>query len=172
MVRLPSSGRRLIRGSITDITERKRSELLAIGERRVFERMTSNADLAATLEAISETAERVTPDALCTVSTYGRGRLGHPASPSPVSGCRASSSRRSARFGIAARNRILRSAAIFLQRQVVVADDRARRSLGESAQARARAGLRACWSIARPRHRRPDGRPPWRSNFRQPAKPP
>ena len=79
MVRLPSSGRRLIRGSITDITERKRSELLAIGERRVFERMTSNADLAATLEAISETAERVTPDALCTVSTYDEsaGQLRH-----------------------------------------------------------------------------------------------
>ena len=29
LVRLPSSGRRLIRGSITDITERKRGELLA-----------------------------------------------------------------------------------------------------------------------------------------------
>jgi len=60
-VRLPSSGRRLIRGSITDITERKRSELLAIGERRVFERITGNVDLPATLEAIAETAERVTP---------------------------------------------------------------------------------------------------------------
>ena len=79
MVRLPSSGRRLIRGSITDITERKRSELLAIGERRVFERITGNADLAATLEAITETAERVTPDALCTVSTYDES-AGHPAS--------------------------------------------------------------------------------------------
>jgi PAS domain S-box-containing protein len=36
LVRLPSSGSRLIRGRITDITERKRSELLAAGERRVF----------------------------------------------------------------------------------------------------------------------------------------
>jgi len=70
LVRLPSSGRRLIRGSITDITERKRSEFLAIGERRVFERITGNVDLADTLEAIAETAERVTPDALCTVSVY------------------------------------------------------------------------------------------------------
>ena len=52
LVRLPSSGRRLIRGSITDITERKRSELLAAGERRVLERITGNADLPATLEAI------------------------------------------------------------------------------------------------------------------------
>ena len=70
LVRLPSSGRRLIRGSIIDITERKRSELLAAGDRRVFERITGNADLTATLEAITETAEKVTPDALCTVSVY------------------------------------------------------------------------------------------------------
>ena len=47
MVRLPSSGRRLIRGSIIDITERKRMELLATGERRVFERITGHADLTA-----------------------------------------------------------------------------------------------------------------------------
>jgi PAS domain S-box-containing protein len=70
LVRLPSSGRRLIRGSIIDITERKRSELLSAGDRRVFERITSNTDLTATLEAITETAEKVTPDALCTVSVY------------------------------------------------------------------------------------------------------
>ena len=70
LVRLPSSGRRLIRGSITDITERKRSEFLAAGERRVFERITGNVDLGVTLEAITETAEKVTPDAHCTVSTF------------------------------------------------------------------------------------------------------
>jgi PAS domain-containing protein len=62
--------RRLIRGSITDITERKRAEFLAVGERRVFERITGNVDLADTLEAIAETAERVTPDALCAVTLY------------------------------------------------------------------------------------------------------
>jgi PAS domain S-box-containing protein len=37
-VRLPSSNRRLIRASITDITERKRAEAIAAGERRVFEK--------------------------------------------------------------------------------------------------------------------------------------
>ena len=52
LVRLPSSGRRLIRGSITDITERKRNDLLAVGDRRVFERITSHADLVTTLERI------------------------------------------------------------------------------------------------------------------------
>jgi PAS domain-containing protein len=37
-VRLPSSNRRLIRASITDITERKRADAIAAGERRVFEK--------------------------------------------------------------------------------------------------------------------------------------
>ncbi len=44
-VRLPSSNRRLIRASITDITERKRSEAIAAGERRVLEKIAANAPL-------------------------------------------------------------------------------------------------------------------------------
>jgi PAS domain S-box-containing protein len=70
LVRRPSSSRRLIRGSITDITERKRAELLAAGERRVFERITGHVKLAETLEAITETAELVTPEAFCTVCIF------------------------------------------------------------------------------------------------------
>ena len=70
-VRLQSGEHRLIRGSITDITERKRSELLAAGERRVFERLAANVDLRITLEAITEVTERVAPDtsARCVCST-------------------------------------------------------------------------------------------------------
>ena len=143
MVRLPSSGRRLIRGSITDITERKRSEVLAIGERRVFERMTGNVDLAATLEAITETAERVTPDALCTVSTYDEsaGVLRH------IAGQRLPREflNAIAEVAIAARNGSC-GAAIYLQRQVVVAEI-ARDALWENLRKPAlAAGLRACWS--------------------------
>ena len=44
-VRLPSSNRRLIRASIIDITERKRSDAIAAGERRVFEKIAANAPL-------------------------------------------------------------------------------------------------------------------------------
>jgi len=36
LVRLPSANRRLVRGSIADITERKRMERMALAERRVF----------------------------------------------------------------------------------------------------------------------------------------
>ena len=119
LVRLPSSGRRLIRGSITDITERKRSEVLAAGDRRVFERITSNADLTSTLEAITETAEKVTPDAFCTVSVYDAEAnvLQH------VAGMRLPPGYLEAkrRVEIGPRNGSC-AAAIFLQRQVIVAE--------------------------------------------------
>ena len=143
LVRLPSSGRRLIRGSITDITERKRSDLLAAGDRRVFERITSHADLAATLEAITETAEKVTPDATCTISIYEpeANVLMH------IAGRRLPSDFLEAkrRVEVGPRNGSC-AAAVFLQRQVIVADitrDALWEHLREPAAA---AGLRACWS--------------------------
>ncbi|MDH5226791.1 MAG: PAS domain S-box protein, partial [Gammaproteobacteria bacterium] len=143
LVRLPSSGRRLIRGSITDITERKRTELLAAGDRRVFERITSNADLAVTLETITETAEKVTPDALCTVSLYeaDTNTLHH------VAGTRLPNDylRATKRLEIGPRNGSC-AAAIFLHRQVIVAEI-TRDALWEHLRAPAvDAGLRACWS--------------------------
>ncbi len=143
LVRLPSSGRRLIRGSITDITERKRSELLATGDRRVFERITSNSELTATLESITETAEKVTPDALCTVALYdAEANILH-----HVAGMRLPASYLAAkqRIEIGPRNGSC-AAAIFLQRQVVVAEIN-RDALWEHLRGPAvEAGLRACWS--------------------------
>ncbi|MGB7903198.1 MAG: EAL domain-containing protein [Steroidobacteraceae bacterium] len=143
LVRLPSSGRRLIRGSIIDITERKRSEMLSAGDRRVFERITSNADLTATLEAITETAEKVTPDARCTVSVYEAetNTLHH------VAGMRLPQGYLNAkrRLEIGPRNGSC-AAAIFLHRQVIVAEI-TRDALWEHLRAPAvAAGLRACWS--------------------------
>ncbi len=143
LVRLPSSGRRLIRGSITDITERKRSEFLAIGERRVFERITGNVELPDTLEAIAETAERVTPDSLCAVTVFDaesnvlRNVAGQRLPAHFLKSMR--------EIEVGPRNGSC-AAAIFLQRQVVVAEI-ARDALWEFMRAPAlAAGLRACWS--------------------------
>jgi len=143
LVRLPSSSSRLIRGSITDITERKRAEFLAMGERRVFERITTNVDLPDTLEAIAETAERVTPDALCSVSLYDEA----------ANLLRQAAGRRLPQhfqraledIEVGPRNGSC-AAAVYLQRQVVVAEI-ARDALWEELRAPAlSAGLRACWS--------------------------
>ena len=143
LVRLPSSSSRLIRGSITDITERKRAEFLAVGERRVFERITGNVDLPDTLEAIAETAERVTPEGLCAVNMYhaGDGVLRQ------VAGRRLPVHFQQTldRVAIGSRNGSC-AAAVLLQRQVVVAEI-ARDALWEDLRTPAlAAGLRACWS--------------------------
>jgi diguanylate cyclase (GGDEF)-like protein/PAS domain S-box-containing protein len=67
-VRLPSSDRRLIRASITDITERKRADAIASGERRVFEKIAANAPLPSVLEAIAEVIERVMAGSFCAIN--------------------------------------------------------------------------------------------------------
>ncbi|MGH8308968.1 MAG: PAS domain-containing protein, partial [Steroidobacteraceae bacterium] len=53
LVRLPSSTQQLVRGSITDITDRKRSERVSAAEREVFEKLTANAPLPVALESIT-----------------------------------------------------------------------------------------------------------------------
>jgi diguanylate cyclase (GGDEF)-like protein/PAS domain S-box-containing protein len=67
-VRLPSSNRRLIRASITDITERKRADAIAAGERRVFEKIAANAPLTSALESICELIERVMVESHCAIN--------------------------------------------------------------------------------------------------------
>ena len=73
-VRLPSSNRRLIRASIIDITERKRADAIASGERRVFEKIAANAPLNAALEAICELIERAMPESCCAINLLDRDR--------------------------------------------------------------------------------------------------
>jgi diguanylate cyclase (GGDEF)-like protein/PAS domain S-box-containing protein len=141
LVRLPSAGRRLIRGSITDITERKRAELVAAGERRVLERLASNAELSAALEAIAEVFENAHPGAMCAVRLLDGPLLRH-----AVGG-------RLPREYLAAMEEIpvgVRfgscAAAVYLERQVIVADVE-KDALWEYRRAGAlRSGLRACWS--------------------------
>jgi diguanylate cyclase (GGDEF)-like protein/PAS domain S-box-containing protein len=142
-VRLQSATQRLVRGSITDITERKRIELLAIGERRVFERLAANVDLRITLEAITEVVERVAPESVCAIrlldDTGMRLNL--------CTGPRLPEDYARAMEGIeaAARNGSC-AAAVYLQRQVIVADI-ARDALWDNRrEVVLAAGLRACWS--------------------------
>ncbi len=143
LIRLPSSTGSLIRGSITDITERKRAELLAAGERRVFERLAANVDLSTTLSAITEMVERVNKDAICSVSLLDeRGeRLRICAAPSLPS----SYAKAMANLSCGLRNGSC-AAAVYLRRQVLVADI-SRDALWENKRGPAlAAGFRACWS--------------------------
>jgi diguanylate cyclase (GGDEF)-like protein/PAS domain S-box-containing protein len=59
LVRLPSGSRRLVRGSIADISDRKRAERVAAAEREVFAQLTTNAPLSEVLASITRLVEPV-----------------------------------------------------------------------------------------------------------------
>jgi diguanylate cyclase (GGDEF)-like protein/PAS domain S-box-containing protein len=141
--KLQSAERRLVRGSIADITERKRTEWLTSGERRVFERLAANVDLRITLEAITDVVERVAPDCICAIRLLDEQgmRLQLCAGPRmPIDYVRMMDG-----VAVAARNGSC-AAAVYLQRQVIVAD-LARDALWENVRPAALAAdLRSCWS--------------------------
>ena len=68
LLRLPSGSRRLVRGSLTDITERKRQETSAAAEHAVFEKLSGNAPLPAVLESITSFVEYGCIGTVCSVS--------------------------------------------------------------------------------------------------------
>jgi len=128
---------------IRDITERKRGDAIAAGERRVFEKIAANAALLSVLEAIAEVIERVIEGSYCAINLLDKEgqvvRFGvAPRLPrefvaamdhAPVG----------IRFGSCA-------AAVYLSRQVTVADIETD-ALWEYRRVAARhAGLSAAWS--------------------------
>jgi len=68
LINLPSATRRLIRGSLSDISERKRAERLSACEREVLALLAARAPLAEVLESITRLVESVEEGSLCTVS--------------------------------------------------------------------------------------------------------
>jgi diguanylate cyclase (GGDEF)-like protein/PAS domain S-box-containing protein len=143
LARLPSSSRRLIRGSVTDISERKRAELISAGERRVLERLASNSGLADALEAITELVERLRPASFCCI------RLLDPtgATLEHVAGARLPREYCVAMDGVQIGPRYGScAAAIYLARQVIVADIGKDPLWEFRREAALRQGLRAAWS--------------------------
>ncbi|MGO9427053.1 MAG: PAS domain S-box protein, partial [Steroidobacteraceae bacterium] len=142
-VRLPSSNRRLIRASITDITERKRSDAIAAGERRVFEKIAANAPLSTALEAICEVIERVMAGGFCAINLLNEEAqvLSFGVAPSLPRAFLAAMDCAPVgiRFGSC-------SAAVYLSRQVTVADIDTDALWEYRREAAQHAGLRAAWS--------------------------
>jgi len=143
LVRLPSSKGKLIRASIIDITDRKRAEHIATGERHVFEKIASSASLPESLEAITDVIERVLPQSVCCIRMYdaGLGVLTHAAGAglpreymALMDGVPAE-----IRYGSCA-------AAVALQRQIIVPDITKDPFWEYRRDAAVRAGLHACWS--------------------------
>jgi len=142
-VRLPSSNRRLIRASITDITERKRAEAIAAGERRVFEKIAANASLDSVLESICELIERVVAESYCAINLLDHERQALSCGAAPHLPREFVAAMDGApvgiRFGSCA-------AAVYLTRQITVADIETDALWEFRREAARHAGLRAAWS--------------------------
>jgi diguanylate cyclase (GGDEF)-like protein/PAS domain S-box-containing protein len=142
-VRLPSSNRRLIRASITDITERKRADAIAAGERRIFEKIAANAPLTSVFGSICELIERVMAESYCAINLLDHERqvLNFGVAPNlPREFVAAMDSAPvGIRYGSCA-------AAVYLARQISVADIETDAFWEFRREAAQRACLRAAWS--------------------------
>ena len=67
LVRIPTSGGILIRGSVTDITRRKRTQALLAGEKRLLEMIATGVSLKKIANALCEVIEEQRPDTLASV---------------------------------------------------------------------------------------------------------
>ena len=143
LVRLPSGGRRLVRGSIADISERKRTERVAAAEREVFEQVTRNAPLPQVLVSVTSLVESVGVGTVCSVSVLaeGGGSFAYMVAPQLSDPMRAALERAS----IDIRNGSC-AAAVYLGRQVLVADVAKDPFWLERREVALAAGLRTAWS--------------------------
>jgi diguanylate cyclase (GGDEF)-like protein/PAS domain S-box-containing protein len=143
LVRLPSATRRLVRGSMSDISQRKRLESVGRAEREVFERLTTNARLPVVLESITRVIESVGVGTISAVSVLSAGNMtfSHMVAPRLPERLRTvlESSTVDIRNGSCA-------AAVYLGRQVLVADIAKDPFWQGRRQVALDAGLRAAWS--------------------------
>src|SRR6516164_5083842 len=143
LVRLPSGNRRLVRGSIADISERKRTERMALAERKVFEQITRNAPLPEVLASITRFIESAGVGTVSSVSVLAEHRqsFDHMVAPQLPETLRSAlgHARVDIRNGSCA-------AAVYLDRQVLVADIGTDPFWAERREPALRAGLRAAWS--------------------------
>ena len=143
-VRLPSSTGRLLRASIIDISERKRSEAIAAGERRVFETIAANMPLASALQVICELLERGMPDTACAINLLDADSLSLTFGAAPSLPRQFVAAMDAAPVGIRYGSC---AAAVYLAREVVVADIRADALWGHRRDAAEFAGLRSACSM-------------------------
>ncbi|HET9388786.1 MAG TPA: PAS domain S-box protein [Steroidobacteraceae bacterium] len=143
LVRLPSGGRRLVRGSIADISDRKRGERVAAAEREVFRQLTGNASLQEVLTSITRLIESVGVGTVCSVSMLAEDGLSFTSMVAPrlPEKLRAQLERSS----IDIRNGSC-AAAVYLSRQVLVADIAKDPFWQQRRDAALEAGLRTAWS--------------------------
>jgi diguanylate cyclase (GGDEF)-like protein/PAS domain S-box-containing protein len=143
LVNLPSGARRLVRGSVADISDRKRAERVSAAERQVFEQLTRNAPLAEVLASITALIESAIPGTAGAVSLLTEegqrfAAVHAPQLPEPMRNALAASA-------VGIRNGSC-AACVYLKRQVLVADLGKDPFWAEQREPALAAGKRAAWS--------------------------
>ena len=143
LLHLPSNTKRLVRGSITDISERKRAERVASAERDVLQGLTARVPLPEVLESITRLLESVGVASAASISLLGTGGVNFSAVIAP----RLPASLRDAlaRAVIGIRNGSC-AASVYLGRPVQVADIGKDPFWQHHRAGALAAGLRAAWS--------------------------
>jgi diguanylate cyclase (GGDEF)-like protein/PAS domain S-box-containing protein len=143
LVRLPSGSRRLVRGSIADIAGRKRAERMAAAEREVFEQISGNVPLPQVLAGITRLVESGSAGTVCAVGVLADGGQAFTTLVAPQLPEAARAALQSIpvdiRHGSSA-------AAVYLGRQVLVADIAKDPYWTERREVALGAGLHACWA--------------------------
>jgi diguanylate cyclase (GGDEF)-like protein/PAS domain S-box-containing protein len=143
LVRMPSGSRRLVRGSIADISERKRTERVAAAEREVFEQLTSNSPLQDVLASITRLIESVGIGTVCSVSILADDASAFLYMVAPRLGDKVRAVLEKSAIDI--RNGSC-AAAVYLGRQVLVADIAKDPFWEQRREIAMEAGLRAAWA--------------------------
>src|SRR3984957_3506971 len=144
LAHLPSGARRLVRGSITDISERKRTERIAEAERQVFEQITRNAALEAVLSSVTALIESAIARSVSSVSVLAADGQAFASLVAPQLPPAVREALGQARIGI--RNGSC-AASVYLGRKVLVADLAKDPFWQDARSAAGSAGLRAAWAM-------------------------
>ena len=143
LLSLPSATRRLVRGSITDISERKRAERLHEAERTVLEQIAARRPLTEVLESVTRLIESVEVGSACSVSLLGPDGATFSAVIAPRLDPILKRALERAIVGIRSGSC---AAAVYLNRQVLVADVGKDPLWTEHREVALSAGARAVWS--------------------------
>ncbi|MBV9698222.1 MAG: PAS domain S-box protein [Gammaproteobacteria bacterium] len=143
LVRLPSGNRRMVRGSITDISARKRAERIGAAERQVFEQVTRNAPLEEVLTSITVLIESAIEGAQGAVSVLAPESKSFDYMVAPHLAEQLRRQLGQAPVGIRSGSC---AACVYLGRQVLVADLAKDPFWAEPRAAALAAGLRGSWS--------------------------
>ena len=144
LVRIPGGSGRLVRGSIMDISERKREQRREQGEREVLDRLTAGAPVPAVLESITHLVEWVDPGSLCSVSLLSGNGAGFASVIAPRLGAQLRALLSGVRIAVGHGSC---AAAVYLSRPVLVADLAKDPFWSELRPRICAAGLRAAWSV-------------------------